>query len=160
MKRPHKKSRRLRVIRLWKHPEAARAVPYLHSVVRSLRDHWLEIQRLGVTVKRLHEKKADKVNLMAIEDANKEKAAAENKFHEAMRELRKIDVFLLDPVHGVALIPFKKGDDLAWFVFDMFEEPGLVGWRFHQDALETRRPLSEAVEVPAVAATTEPAIVT
>ncbi len=53
-----------------------------------------------------------------------------------------IDVYLLDPVRGVALIPFRKEDDLAWYVFDQFCAGGLSGWRFHNDPLEECRPLA------------------
>ncbi len=149
MNRP-KKSRRLRVIRLWKRHEADKAIPYLHSVIRSLRDHWLDTQRLNVTVQRLHDKKADRATLIEIADSEKEQFQVSGKFKDAMRELRKIDVFLLDPVQGLALIPFQIGEELAWYVFDMFEEKGLVGWRYHQDALEIRRPL-EGVDAPPLA---------
>jgi hypothetical protein len=51
------------------------------------------------------------------------------------------DVFLLDPVRGLALIPFQQGEELAWFVFDAFDQNGLTSWRYHKDPLETRRPM-------------------
>ena len=55
-----------------------------------------------------------------------------------------MDVFLLDPVQGVALIPFNKENSLAWFVFDLFEEGEPQNLAFHEDTLETRRPIADA----------------
>jgi hypothetical protein len=55
---------------------------------------------------------------------------AEGHFNEALRELEALDVYCLDPAKGLALIPFRQGDDLAWFVFDLFAPQGLDGWRF------------------------------
>ena len=54
-----------------------------------------------------------------------------------------IDVYLLDPALGVAFIPFKKEEELAWFVFDLFDSDDLKAWRLHQDPLEMRRPIAE-----------------
>ena len=68
-------------------------------------------------------------------------ALAQAKFDDALVELNAIDVFLLDPVQGLALIPFRKEDDLAWYVFDYFTPRGLIGWRYHHDPIEECRPL-------------------
>ncbi len=59
-----------------------------------------------------------------------------------------IDVYLLDPVRGVAFVPFQKEEELAWFVFDLFDCDDLKTWRFHQDPLEMRRPIAE-LDAPA-----------
>ena len=45
----------------------------------------------------------------------------------------------------MAFIPFQKEEELAWFVFDLFESDGLKSWRFHQDPLETRRPIADVL---------------
>ena len=42
MKSRRDRSRRLRVLHLWTLAELKKAVPYLRSVVSSLREHWLE----------------------------------------------------------------------------------------------------------------------
>jgi hypothetical protein len=44
---------------------------------------------------------------------------AEGHFNEALREPEALDVYCLDPTKGLAQIPFRQGDDLAWFVFDL-----------------------------------------
>ena len=42
--RPRKeRSKRARALRLWSWNEVTKAAPYLHSVIGSLREHWLEV---------------------------------------------------------------------------------------------------------------------
>ena len=143
MKRRAPKKRRLRAIRLWTLPQADHAVPYLRSVVTSLRDSWLDAQKERLRKDRLAKEKPDRSHLMALEDAKCEYSKARDAIQDAVRELRSIDVFPLDPVHGTALIPFQKADDLAWYVFDLFDEKGLAGWRLHQDPIELRRSMED-----------------
>ncbi len=44
------------------------------------------------------------------------------------------------------MIPCQKDEDLAWMVFEQFDKDGLVGWRFHKDSFDMRRPLGELNE--------------
>jgi hypothetical protein len=83
--------------------------------------------------------------LLASQAAAEEKTQAEDRFADALNELMGIDVYLLDPVSGVAFIPFQKDEELAWFVFDLFDSADLKTWRFHQDPLEMRRPITEVL---------------
>ena len=152
MKRNRKRKRNdMRLIRLWTYPQAHKALPYLHSITGSLREHWLEAQDKRMEVNRLHREpgRADRNRLLAEELATEEKSKAEERFAEDLQELLGMDVFLLDPVQGVAFIPFQKDTELAWFVYDHFGND-LKSWRFHQDPLETRRPIQEVVPDPAV----------
>jgi hypothetical protein len=68
---------------------------------------------------------------------------AEIQLEDTLDDLKAIDVYCLDPAEGLALIPFGKGDELAWYVFDLFAPQGLEAWRFHGDPLEMRRPLEQ-----------------
>jgi len=58
-----------------------------------------------------------------------ERQRAQDQFDDALEELIGVDVFLTDPVRGLAVVPFRKGDDVAWYVYDQFAKRGLVGWR-------------------------------
>ncbi|MFO0866863.1 MAG: DUF2203 family protein [Gemmataceae bacterium] len=147
MKRRARKNRKLRAIRLWTLPQADHAVPYLRSVVTSLRDSWLDAQKERLRKDRLAKEKPDRSHLMALEDAKNDFTKARDSVQDAVRELRRIDVFPLDPIHGTVLIPFQKEDNLAWYVFDLFDEKGLAGWRYHQDPIEQRRPMTEVDKV-------------
>ncbi len=101
MKRPRKsakKSRRVKVIRLWNFPEATRATPYVRGVLDALRNHYLDTLRHRLTVERLSAKKPDRSTLIALDEARKDLDRAQDAFKETHRELRKIDIFLLDPL--------------------------------------------------------------
>jgi hypothetical protein len=150
-RRRRTKSRAQRVIRLWTRVEAVRALPYLRSLTKSLRDHWLAVQSHQVDIRRMDKiGRPTRQQIIAREEAQNDLTRAEDQFNEALAELMQMDVFLLDPVQGHALIPFQQGEDLAWYVFDLFDEQGLPSWRYHKDPLDTRRPipLERSVEPP------------
>ena len=132
-------------LHLWTYEAALRAVPYLRAVVRSLREHWLDLQSARRQIERLDSRpgRPDRQTLIRRAAAVQELDHADRKLEETFDELQAIDVYCLDPVQGLALIPFGKGDELAWYVFDLFSPQGLEAWRFHGDPLEMRRPLGE-----------------
>jgi hypothetical protein len=131
--------------RLWTYEAAQRAIPYLRAVVRSLREHWLQLQSVRRQIQRLDSRpgRPDRQTLIRREVAVKELDQADIGLEETFDELKAIDVYCLDPAQGLALIPFGKGDELAWYVFDLFAPQGLEAWRFHGDPLEMRRPLEQ-----------------
>ena len=130
---------------LWTYDAALRAVPYLHSVVRSLREQWLQVQSVRRQIQRLDSRpgRPDRQTLIRRTLAAKELDQADIELEETFAELKAIDVDCLDPAQGLALIPFGKGNELAWYVFDLFSAQGLEAWRFHGDPLEMRRPLEQ-----------------
>jgi hypothetical protein len=132
-------------LHLWTYDAALRAIPYLRAVVRSLRKHWLQLQSVRRQIERLDSRpgRPDRQTLIRRAAAAKELDQAEIKLGETFDELKAIDVYCLDPAQGLALIPFGKGDELAWYVFDLFSPEGLEAWRFHGDSLESRRPLKQ-----------------
>lgn len=150
MKRPRKakKSRRLKVIRLWNYPEATRATPYLRSVLTSLREDYLASLKQRLEIERRSAGKPDRASLIAVDEARKELNRAEAAFHDSHSELRDIDVFLLDPLEGVALIPCQKDEELAWMVFENHDPDGFVAWRWHKDDFTIRRPLKDLASEP------------
>src|SRR5205085_5516795 len=70
---------------------------------------------------------------------------AGEKLQGALEELQALDIYCVDPVQGEALIPFRHSKQLAWFVYNQFDRDPLRFWRYHDDPLETRRPLVEAL---------------
>jgi hypothetical protein len=135
-------------LRLWTYAEAVKALPYLRALVRSLRERWLHLQGVRREVAHLEARpgRPDRQALILRADAAREAELAGDSFHETLGELKALDVHSLDPARGLALIPFRWGDQLAWFAFDLFAPQGLDAWRFHTDALETRRPLPESLD--------------
>ena len=132
-------------LHLWTYEAARRAVPYLRAIVRSLREHWLHVQSVRRQIQRLDSGpgRPDRQTLIRRAVAVQELDQADRKLEETFDDLQAIDVYCLDPVQGLALIPFSKGDELAWYVFDLFSKQGLEGWRFRGDPLEMRRPLEQ-----------------
>ncbi len=152
MNRKHKKSKAKRqVVRVWTYPQAQGALPYIGSVMRSLREHWLEAQRHEAAVKRLGGKpgRPDRTALLALEEEGREAREARDRFNEAYQELQDIEVFCIDPNQGVAVVPFVHDDKLAWLIYDLFAGDGFQNWRYHDDPLEQRRPIAEALQGPA-----------
>ena len=132
-------------LHLWTYEAALRAAPYLRAVVRSLREHWLDFQSLRRQIQRLDSRpgRPDRQTLIRRTLAVKELDQAHIELEETFQELKAIDVYCVDPVNGLALIPFGNGDELAWYMFDLFSPQGLEAWRFHGDPLEMRRPLEQ-----------------
>lgn len=149
-RRSKARARPMRVIKLWTYSQADKALPYIRSITSSLRQHWLDARGHKQMLERLDKKagRLDREALLAQADAETEHGKAEDAFAEDLQELMNMDVFLLDPVRGVALIPFNKENSLAWFIFDLFEEGSLTNWRFHEDPLEMKRPIAEALSDP------------
>jgi hypothetical protein len=118
-------------------------------VTGSLREHYIDLLQTQRVIDRADAEKLQtrREKLIASEKHADDRRRAQTKFDDALDELNHVDVFLLDPVHGTALIPFRKEDDLAWFVFDHFSPEGLIGWRHHNDPIEECRPL-EGLDLP------------
>lgn len=132
-------------LHLWSYADALKSVLYLRAVVRSLRVHWLELQRARRQIQRLDARpgRPDRQALIQRLEATRDVEQAQAELDETLAELKVLNIYCLDPVQGLALIPFGHGAELAWFVFDLFAPQGLEAWRFHGDPLETRRPLMQ-----------------
>jgi hypothetical protein len=61
-----------------------------------------------------------------------------------------LDIYSLDPLKGIALIPTVHDQRLAWFVYDLFDAEDIRFWRYHDDALEARRPIADLAERPTI----------
>jgi hypothetical protein len=147
-RKPKRSKRREQVIPVWTHAQAVGAMPYLTSIVRSLRDHRLDAVRHDRTAKRLASQfgRPNRHNLIAHQEEFREAQIANDRFQDALQELHELGIYCLDPIRGEALIPFINEQQLAWYVFDLFDPHPLRFWRLHTDSLETRRPLADARE--------------
>ena len=145
MKRNPKSAKaKAEAIQVWTFAQAESAVPYISSVVRSLREHALDVQK--------HKLKLDKLNklsgrpkrdtLIAEYETKHDLDRAEQEFQDAADELQALDIYTLDAIRGQALVPFVHDEQLAWFVFDAFDVNPFRFWRFQSDPDETRRPLT------------------
>jgi hypothetical protein len=131
-------------LQVWSLNQARAAIPYLSSVLRSMREHALQSLAGAHKARRLAEKpgRSSRTDLIAWQEAEHEARQAEARFQEAAGELEDLDVFTLDPVRGQALIPFVQEEQLAWFIFDLFDNKPFRFWRFQSDPDDTRRPIT------------------
>lgn len=143
MKRNAKKARQ-QTIQVWTYAQAQAAASYIASIVRSLRENALEALAQRRTLQRLADQsgRPNRKTLIAQQEADNQARRAESRLREAAAELHELDIYSLDPVQGLALIPFVHEDQLAWYVFDLHDEQYFSFWRFQSDPDETRRPIT------------------
>jgi hypothetical protein len=149
MKPRRARSKRMHVMRLWLWSEVVGAIPYLRSIIGSVRDHWLALAFARRELDRIERLpgRATRSRMIDVQRLQHDREQAQAKFEDAMQELADLDVGLLDPVRGLAHIAFRKQDDLAWYVFDVFAKQGIIGWRYHSDPIELCRPLEPEKEI-------------
>ena len=135
-------------LRLWSHPRALAALPYLKSVVGSLREHRLEARSQGQRARHLADRpgRPGRAALIAHQEALQEALRADARYDDALRELQGLGITLLDPVRGQALLPFVHRKRLAWFLFDLFDPEPLRCWRYQDDPDDVRRPVGVSEE--------------
>jgi hypothetical protein len=145
MKRNSKGAKkRQKTIQVWTLAQAKSAAPYLVSVVRSLRDYSTEALAARRRLRHFDERpgRPDRDALIARQDAEAEVRWAEENATEANDELLALDIQPIDAVHGLALVPFVHEEQLAWYVFDLFDPQPFRFWRFQSDPDDTRRPVT------------------
>jgi hypothetical protein len=143
-RQPKGAKQRAQTLRVWTYDEALAAVPYISSVLRSIREHALGALAHARTAQRLNDRpgRPDRDALIAHQDARDQARRADEQFQEAIDELQELDVYCLDPLQGQALIPFVLDEQLAWYIFDLFDLQPLRFWRFQSDPEDTRRPVT------------------
>lgn len=131
-------------LRRWTIEEAQTAVPYISSVARSLREHFLEFLARRRELQTFAERpgRPDFKALIKEQEARRDLQKAAQDFQDALHELNELEVQPLDPVQGTALVPFVHDDQPAWYVFDLFDSQPIRAWRYQSDPNETRRALT------------------
>jgi hypothetical protein len=144
VKRNSKGKAREKSIQVWTYDQAQAAIPYITSVVRSLREHAVQALALQRKAQRLAAKpgRPGRDDMIARQEAERQAARAETELQEAADELHTLDVFSLDPIAGLALVPFVHDEQLAWYIFDLFDAQPFRFWRFQTDPDDTRRPVT------------------
>jgi hypothetical protein len=147
-KRKNDPGRKVENFPVWTFDQALRAVPYLTSVVGSVRDLYVGVSGQRLRARRLEEKpgRPDRSSIIEHEEAVREARRLEEQFADAVQELAQLNVQCVDPTAGLAMIPFVNADQLAWLVFDLFDAARISSWRYHHDPVQLRRPLAEMSE--------------
>jgi len=130
--------------RRWTFEEAQTAVPYVASVARSFREHYLEIlaKRRELQTFARRPGRPDRKALIEEQETRRDLLKAEQDCLDALDELTELEIQPLDPVQGMALVPFVHNDQPAWYVFDLFDSQPIRSWRYQSDPDETRRELT------------------
>ena len=145
MKRQPKGAKeRAQTIQVWTYEQAQSAAPYVASILRSLREHALEALQHYHRAKRIANRpgRPNRSAIIAQQEAEREARRADDRFRDALNELQEMDIYTLDPIQGQALVPFVHNDQLAWYIFDLFDAQPLRFWRFQSDPEDTRRPVT------------------
>jgi hypothetical protein len=113
-------------------------------VVRSIREHALEVRSQRRLAKRLSDRpgRPTRNDLIAGQEAERVARRAEEELRSAVEELEALDSHSLDPSQGTALVPFIQEGQLAWYIFDLFDDRPFRFWRFQSDPDSTRRHLT------------------
>ena len=137
--------KRSKAILLWTLPQARAAASYLAAVLGSIRETWLEAARKEIYAQRLaaNPGRSDRKRIIDEHQAFAEARSAQERYLEAREELEGLGIASLNPNQGMAWIPFSYDNQLAWFVFDLFDSDPIRFWRYQTDPLETRREVSE-----------------
>ena len=137
--------KKTKTILLWKLPQIRAAASYLTAVLGSIRETWLEAVRKEIYAQRLAAKpgRSDRKRIIDEQQAFADARSAQDRYLEAREELEGLGIACLDPNQGMAWIPFNHDNQLAWFVFDLFDNEAIRYWRYQTDPLESRRPVSE-----------------
>jgi hypothetical protein len=117
--------------RAWTFAAAQTVLPYLASVMGSLRDHRLDALRHNLASQRLREqpgKPGRRDTLLALETVAREARLAEENYQETLAELQSLGIHCLSAVGGLALIPFYEYEQLVGYVFDLFDPQRLLFW--------------------------------
>ena len=145
MKRQPKGAKeRTQTIQVWTYEQAQAATPYISSILRSLREHALESLQYYHRARRLANRpgRPDRSAIIAQQEAEREARRADDRFRDDLAELQVMDIYTLDPIQGQALVPFVYNDQLAWYIFDLFDAQPLRFWRYQSDPEDTRRPVT------------------
>lgn len=151
MKRQPKGAKeRAQTIHVWTYEQAQAAAPYISSILRSLREHALEALQSYHRAKRIANRpgRPDRAAIIAQQEAEQEARRADERFRDDLAELQAMDIYTLDPIQGLALVPFVYNDQLAWYIFDLFDTQPLRFWRYQSDPEETRRPITAMQKGP------------
>ncbi|HEY7331098.1 MAG TPA: hypothetical protein VH592_25905 [Gemmataceae bacterium] len=145
MKRqPRGAKERAQTIQVWTYDQAQSAAPYITSILRSLREHALESLQFHHRARRIANRpgRPNRTAIIAQEEAEREARRADERFRDDLGELQEMDIYTLDPIQGQALVPFVYNDQLAWYIFDLFDAQPLRFWRYQSDPEDTRRPVT------------------
>src|SRR5262245_37874226 len=96
--RPREQTRRV-----WSYKQALSALPYLHSIMRSVREFQTEFRKHQLTADRLADKpgRPNRDALIAHQEALRSARQADEQLQSALEELEALDILCEAPLQGL-----------------------------------------------------------
>ncbi len=119
--------RRHRSFRVWTHAQARAVLPYVASIMGSLREHRLDFLRHRLSAQRLAGEpgKHRRDTLFAQEEAACEADRADAEYQRTLAELNSLGIRCLDSVAGLAIFTLYQEGDPTECVYDLFDSQSL-----------------------------------
>ena len=126
--------RRHRSLRVRTYAQARAVLPYVASILRSLREHRLDALRHHLSAKRLADRpgRPRRDTLLAQEVAAREAGRADEEYQRTLAELESLGIHCLDPVACRAIVTVYQAGRLAEYVYDLFDPQPLRFWAEHE----------------------------
>ena len=106
--------------RFWACAEARALVPYVASIMRSLREHRLDYFRHHLAAKRLAGRPR-RDTLLAQEEAARAAGRADAEYHQTLAELTSLGFRCLDSIAGLAVFNVYLDEFVTEYVYDLFD---------------------------------------
>ncbi len=115
--------RRHSLSRFWTCAEAQAVVPYVASIMRSLREQRLEYFRHHLAAKRLAGKpgRSRRDTLLAHEEAVRAAGRADAEYHQTLAELNSLGFRCLDSAAGLAAVYVYHDEFVTEYLYDLFD---------------------------------------
>jgi hypothetical protein len=119
--------RRNRFLGVWTYAEARAVLPYVASIMGSLRDHRLDFLRHRLSAQRLAAKpgRPRRDTLLDQEEAAREEGRADAEYQKTLAELKSLGIRCLDSVAGLAIFTVYEYGYLREYVYDLFDSQPL-----------------------------------
>ncbi len=141
MKQSRSSKRSSQKAKFWTYAEAMKALPYVEAILRSMREHVLEANQHDAQARKLANKsgRPSRSELIALQSHQRDAELARDRHQADLEELLQLGVGCLEPIQGEALFPFVYDDQVAWYVYSLFEGGPIQWWRFDSDPTPTKR---------------------
>ena len=116
--------RRHRFDGVWTYAQAQAMLPYVASIMRSLRELRLDALRHHLAAKRFAGKpgRPRRDTLLAQEEAARQASRADAEYQKTLAELHSLGFRCLDAVAGLAIVTVYQNGDITECLYDLFDQ--------------------------------------
>jgi Uncharacterized conserved protein (DUF2203) len=112
---------------IWTYAEVRAVLPYVASIMGSLREHRLDLLRHRLSSRRLRAKPGRPTleTLLDQEEAAREEGRAGAEYEKTLAELESLGIRCLDSAAGLAIFTVYQDGYLREYVYDLFDSQPL-----------------------------------